>query len=190
MNKNIKKIIILLLLTLINSVPFTYCGQKNLISTDVLLLLSGMLNMDYEKAIDEKSSMSYGLGYLKWSIPDWDISAVGIEAAYYIFPSKKALKGFFVGPSAGLVFTNVKHTYEVWTYTGSGWRVEEKTDTANGTFVGIGGEGGYRWIWENNIVLSIGAAVGYILGEVKVGGDKLPYGGLSAGLSVKIGYAW
>ena len=192
-NQKIKKIILqicetLLLLTIVS---LGYPNEKNLLSTEVLPLLSGVINASYEKAVSEKSSFSIGAGFLKYSLPDWELSGTAIKTSYKIFPSKNALRGLYIGPTIGIISISAKHTYdEVRTTETGDTVVETKTSSANGSFFGIGGCLGYRWIWTNHVALDLYLSIGSISGEIKVGGERAPFGGTSIGYGVKIGYAW
>jgi len=184
-----KKLIILFIVMFFVSSGFS--AEKNVLSTNVLGLLFGAVNAHYEMALNEKTGLSFGIGYSGISTDDWKISATGIGAGYYIYPAKEALKGFFVGPTIGITMVSAEYKYKeitgIWPY----WTVEEKTDSASGTYITIGGDLGYRWIWKGGVAFGLGIGVGFTSGEIKIAGEKAPYGGTGlTRLSVDFGYAW
>lgn len=188
----IKKQKLINIFFLIGFISFGYSNEKKLLSTDVLPLLEGVVNVTYEIAQNEKSSLSFGGGVLKYSVPNWEFSGTAIEVSYKIFPSKTALKGMYYGPVAGVLSISAKYEYEDVIITENGdVTIEKKTEQASGTFLGIGGYLGYRWIWTNRVALDLYASISYISGELIVSGEKAPFGGeTTIGYGVRIGYAW
>lgn len=184
-----KKLFVLVILLSFISAGFS--AEKNLLTTDAFSLLFGVLNASYEMLLNEKTSVSVGLGGSTISTDDWKISVIGIKGGYYIYPSKTALKGFFVGPAIGFSIVSAEYTYNEITGTWPYWKIQEKTDKASNVLVSISGELGYRWIWESGFSLGLGIGAGFYLGSIEIAGEKAPYGGTGlTRLSVDIGYAW
>ena len=84
----------------------------------------------------------------------------------------------------------ISYKYTEWndTYT----ELVEKTGTGSAIMFGLGGHGGYRWIWDNGFTLDLQIGVTYNVGSaVEINGEKAAgFGGVGFGPGLNLGYAW
>ncbi len=122
--------------------------QKNLIMFNPAGLIFGIFNLEYERAISKKISMSLDGVYWSLSINDVDLQIYGGGVAPRFFISKQALNGLFLSPG-------------VFLYSISAEDNQGNSESATGfSFPFLLG---YTWIWgyETGFALSVGAGVSY-----------------------------
>ncbi|MBN1596494.1 DUF3575 domain-containing protein [candidate division FCPU426 bacterium] len=150
---------------------------KNNITVQPIGFLFGNGNLEYEAALGDTTAIAGRINYSAWNIGDWSTSAIGGGLSYRFFPvSKQAPRGFWVGPGADILI--ISSTYE--------------DDTASSTFISVGGDLGYKWIWgeEVGFVLCPSISLRYVSGSLSVGDNELPFGGFGFGLGLALGLAF
>ena len=143
--------------------------QSKAISANPIGLAFNLLNATFENKTAPTNSFTISGNY--WSIGDWKAYGFGGSYRWYfdLNDGKKPIQGMFVGPKVNVGF---------FSWGGSNYFTYNSQ-----TYIGIGGEFGYKWVWsgfmlEPSLTLLIAA------GSV----DYVSVGAFGAGLS--IGYAW
>jgi len=159
------------------SASTVYAVPKNSLTVQPIGFLFGNGNLEYEGVISESNAIAGRINYSSWNIGDWNTSAIGGGLSYRFFPtSQEAPKGFWFGPGGDILI--MTSTYN--------------NETASSTFISIGGEAGYKWVWGEEIafVLSPSLNLRYIAGSLEIGDSNLPFGGLTFGLGLAVGIAF
>jgi hypothetical protein len=160
-----------------------WAPENNIITAD-LSALYGYLNIHYEKTISRNNGLGFD-GYLH-SIGGngWSGSELGVGAEYNWYFQHHALNGWFAGPNASLHLLSASLQYKV-----SG---TQYNSSANAVFIGIGGQGGYRWIWDGGFTVDVKLSLLFLLGGgVSVNDQIAPGSGFySSPIGVDLGYAW
>lgn len=149
-------------------------AQDQIVKTNPLGLAFGNFNAIYEKALNEKSSVSAGASYL-YRLLGTDVTGFGLntEYRYYITnATKPAPAGFYVGPSFG--FRNFS----------------EKNVDGSISLIGIGGTIGYQWVWDSGVSLDLGAGPQYSIIIAESDGSTEDFSGFLPRLVFAIGYAF
>ncbi len=165
-----------------------WAPQKNIITVNPLIFL-GILNAHYETALSKENGLGFNGNLWFATIGDWSYFTVGAGAEYNWYFQKHALNGWFAGPHASFQMANVSYKYT--TYDSSS-NLVEKNESATGIYIGIGGHGGYRWIWDSGFTLDLQASLTYSIGSsITIGGATASgIGGIGFGPGVNVGYAW
>jgi hypothetical protein len=166
-----KKISILFLL-IVFSLTKVNSQEKNFFSLDIFALLSGVLNISYEKMLSETETTIYSFSYSENSTADEKISGIELKIGSHVFPSKKSFRGFFAGPIGTLGYVSA-----------------DKSEL-NSFYVGAGGEIGYRWLKKRGFTFGINLLISYILGEITFEKATASFVGLNYELNAKVGYVW
>lgn len=148
-------------------------ARVNLVSANPIGLLFEWYNGEVEHALGSTASVAAAAS----SIPDIDSDNSRYSAGDVIFryyPAARAVRGFSIGASAGLVNYNDANSCD---YTGC---VDE-----SGTSGAIGVRGDYVWTMgrDQHFAVAVGIGAKRIIGK-DIGTEGLPIGRLS------IGYAW
>lgn len=149
-------------------------AQDQIIKTNPLGLAFGNFNAVYEKALNEKSSISVGGSYL-YSFLGTDVTGFGLnsEWRYYITnTTKPAPEGFYAGPSFG--FNNFS----------------VKDEDGSVSIIGIGGTVGYQWIWDSGVSLDLGAGPQYSIIVAEGEDTSEDFSGFLPRLVFAVGYAF
>jgi len=162
MNNNIVATALIVFITIISALPL-HCGEK-LLSTDIFALYKKVINISCEEALNKK--VGFGLEIATLSSSECTPGTAGVGVFYHFYPSKNALKGFFIGPNFSFVAIS-----------------------ATGVFSSIGGNLGYRWIWRNGFSFGIHASASFILSGIIHGIIIPPGAAITIGLSAKVGFA-
>ncbi|MGM0568368.1 MAG: DUF3575 domain-containing protein [Elusimicrobiota bacterium] len=149
--------------------------EKSALTTNVLSLLAGSVNANYEFATSRSSSLGINGHFRSISVSDWEMSVSGVGGTYSFYPAEEALSGFFIGPSVGIMGVTAEHLGQ----------------EDSGTFFTLGGHLGYRWVWSGGITLGLAIGAGYTAGEIEIAGETTPISGAGLSrLSADFGYAW
>lgn len=161
-------------------------SQKNVVTVNPLGLIFGLWNARYERALGDSAGIGLGLNYWGFGLTDWKYSILGGQLDYNFYLEKHALTGWFVGPHLGIQVASISYKW-INLIT-----LEETNDTASSVFVNIGGQGGYRWIWNGGFTLALSGSLGYNAGSsVTIGGvTSTGFGGIGFGAAADIGYAF
>lgn len=149
-------------------------AQDQIIKTNPLGLAFGNFNAIYEKALNEKSSISVGASYL-YSFLGTDVTGFGFngEWRYYITNEKKpAPEGFYAGPSLGFRNFSVRD------------------EDGSVSVVGIGGTVGYQWVWDSGVTLDLGAGPQYSIIVAEGDDTTEDFSGFLPRLFFAVGYAF
>lgn len=128
-------------------------------------------------AADLAVSTSGGSGYY--------VSSFGLGASYrFWMMQEERLSGVFVGPKVYAQNFNV--SYDV---TVNGAR---RSESLNSLLFGVGGEGGYQWIIDKQLLINAGAELRYLAGGLNLvaGAPSFTVSGIGLGLKVSVGYAF
>lgn len=151
-------------------------NYRNALTLNPFGLFIGTLNAQYENALSGENSFTVRASAIMRTISSHDVSAFGLGGSYrWYLPPNRAITGIWVGPSADLLFLK-------WKYS--------RGDVSS-TFFNIGGEIGYKWIFEQYVVepyLSLGLSLGKVESE---DGKSLAYGnGIIYSVGLSLGYSW
>ncbi len=165
-----KKILFLLLLL------FTFSnlsGQSKAIMVNPLGLFWGVMNVQYEFRYDSDNSIALRANFVGYDIGTFSNSAFGFGGSYRWYHSTKPVVGLWYGPSADLLF----------------WTAREKNrfapSTYRSSFLGLGGDVGYKWNF-NQFGVEVYGGLRYYLGEIA----GLSFGGASLIAGINLGYIW
>ena len=133
----------------------------------------------YETKLTNKNGLGINahLGWYGTSYWGWTTFGVGAEYNWY-FQGGHALNGLFAGPAAYLQL--VSYSYDDFYFSSY---YEDATTFS----LGIGGQAGYRWIWENGLTASIKLGLYLNLGGSTEYTDFDVFAPRPGGA---IGYAW
>ncbi len=170
-----KKTIITLLLTLFLTTPAIANElPKQVLSANPLGLVFGIMNLEYERTIDQKSTWS--VRGLYWGADDegWEWTAFGLGGSYRRYFASNAPKGGYWG--AGIDSLSISADY-----------VDE---SGSSVFFIPKVEIGYQWLLGNTVAINLGGDVRYVIGTLDIAGEKFPVSGFGIGLKLALGYAW
>jgi hypothetical protein len=148
--------------------------RQNLVSANPIGLLFEWYNGEYERAISPTASFAVAASSFG-DLDDFDNERYSVlDAIGRYYPSARALRGFSIGVSAGLVNFSTDYDYEGC----------PECDDDEGTFGTLGIRGDYVWILgrDQRFAVATGLGAKRILGGGDL--DGLPIGRLS------IGWAW
>ena len=178
MKKNFLTIIILLTIA---SISYSQNTATKAVTANPIGLAFGLFNAQYEFALNQKNSVAVRANFVGYSIGGYSNSAFGFGGSYrwYVMDSK-TIVGWWAQPSADILFWTSE-----WQTLGQPGLLGNVNNKANTTFFGIGGDGGYKWIWDHfTLELSVGARI--YMGKI----SGLSFGGFGPQLGVNLGYAW
>lgn len=151
-------------------------GQKT-VATDLVGILSGSLNVEYEKPFDKTSNLLVGVALIDSDEGDTDYSGFGLFGGYRRYINEKmnykakAGEGFFVQGNAGFTMLDL----------------ECPTEQSDETYLSIGGMFGFKYIFDGGFTAEAAAGPVYVIGD-----DFHDYQveGIDAAVSLKVGYTW
>jgi hypothetical protein len=156
------------------SVEETQSGvRRNMISANPIGLLFEWYNGEYERAINSTTSIAIAASSFSEIDTDDDLRYSVVDGIVRYYPSARALRGFSIGGSVGLVsFSDDESCFDFGC-------------DDSGTKATIGVRGDYVWILGRDQHFSVAAGLGAkrVLDNDR-GTEGLPIGRLS------IGYAW
>lgn len=159
--------------------------QKNAVVVNPVGLLFGVFNAGYIMKLNDKTSLEIFGEYWTWKSGDFKASALGIGGAYLFHFKPTALRGWYAGPTASILFWKAENTY----FDYSSYKV--KTEEATSTWFSIGGIIGYRWVFNSGLLIDLNTGIQYMIGELEIGGTKLGLSGFGwGGIGAGIGYAF
>ncbi len=176
--------VILLLLLIITN--FTDAQEaKQAITANPIGLVFGIFNAQYEFALTGVNSLALRGNYVGYKIGDYSNSAFGIGCSYrWYMGESKPITGWWLQPSVDILFWTAKWTtLEISGTYPFFYKEVDKEETV--TFIGIGGDGGYKWNWDG-FCLELSGGIRYYIGEIA----GLSFGGVAPSLGVGVGYAW
>lgn len=152
-------------------------GIKNTIYVNILPLLLGNVNVNYERALTPKISAMIGGYYWSFTLREFDFTSTAIKAGIGFYPAGNALRGFYFLP-------NYVHSIFGITHKPSG----EKGVTTGST---ISFEVGHRWIWKGGVTFDLSIGGGIRKAETMVGDAKFSMSvtGLTH-VGIQFGYSW
>lgn len=169
-----------------------WATQQNVITVNPLVFL-GILSAHYEMAMGKTNGLGFN-GLFNWfGYGDWSWTTIGAGAEYNWYFQNHALNGWFAGPQAQVTMSMISYKYDEFVrWEGSTAIYEEKTGTGSAIMFGLGGHGGYRWIWDNGFTLDLQVALSYNIGSsVEINGVTASgFGGVGFGPGLNLGYAW
>lgn len=148
--------------------------RVNLVSANPIGLLFEWYNGEFEHAVSNTASLAIaGSSFSEIDTGD-DLRYSVVDGIVRYYPSARALRGFSVGASLGLV--NYNEDLDC---------IDFECDDGSGTAATIGVRGDYVWILGRDQHFSVAAGIGAkrVLGN-DTAPEALPIGRLS------IGYAW
>ncbi|MCX8057358.1 MAG: DUF3575 domain-containing protein [Ignavibacteria bacterium] len=164
-----KKIVFLFLL-LFSASTF---AQSKAITVNPIGLFWGALNVQYEFRYDVDNSIALRANFVGYDIGSFSNSAFGLGGTLRWYHSRKPVVGLWYGPSADILF----------------WTAKEKSliapDTFTSSFLGLGGDIGYKWNF-NQFAVEIYGGLRYYFGEI----TGLSFGGASLIAGLNLGYIW
>lgn len=136
-------------------------------------LFWGVMNVQYEFRYTSENSIAVRANFVGYDIGSFSNSAFGLGGSYRWYSKSKPVVGLWYGPSADLLF----------------WSAKEKNRIAPATykssFLGIGGDVGYKWNF-NQFGVEIFGGLRYYFGEIA----GLSFGGASLVAGLSLGYLW
>lgn len=148
-------------------------AQSRAIMVNPLGLFLGALNVQYEFRYDPDNSIALRANFVGYDIGNYSNSAFGLGGSYRWYHSTKPILGLWYGPSADILF----------------WSAKEKNKnlpvTYSSTFLGLGGDIGYKWNF-NHFGVEIFGGLRYYIGEI----TGLSFGGASLIAGLNLGYVW
>jgi hypothetical protein len=162
-----------------------WAPEQNIITANPVGLMFGYFNANYEKAIGKDNGLGFSAGVNFYSLSGWSWFGLNVGAQYDWFFQHHALNGWFAGPNVGISMESFSYDYT------DPFTLQTTKSTATGFGVGIGGHGGYRWIWPGGFTLDVTAEITYtIASAVTLNGSTAAFGGMGFGPGVNLGYAW
>jgi hypothetical protein len=155
--------------------------------TNVLGLLYGTPTIGYEQVLGSEHSFTAQIGFRNWGGPGYYLNSFGLLGSYRWWLGQHArMQGFYAGPLAGL--STVNANYDLSGPAGGFLRRE----SASGSFISVGGEGGYQWILPMHLTLGLGLNAAYSFGGISMspGAPSFTVSGFGSGLNGTIGYAF
>lgn len=163
----------LLILFAILFYAHTLLAQSKAVTVNPLGLFWGVLNVQYEFRYEKDNSIALRANFVGYDIGSFSNSAFGFGGTYRWYHSTKPVVGLWYGPSADLLF----------------WTAKEKNKITSATykssFLGVGGDIGYKWNF-NQFGVEIYGGLRYYIGDIA----GLPFGGASLIAGVNLGYIW
>jgi hypothetical protein len=152
-------------------------AEQRTVATDVVGLLSGSLNVEYEKPLDKTKSLLAGVTLIDSEDGDTSYSGFGISGGYRCYINDKmnykakAGEGFFVQGAAGFTMLDL----------------ECHSEQDDGIYLLIGGLFGFKHIVDGGFTAEVAAGPVYVMGD-----DFYDYQveGIDAVVSLKVGYTW
>lgn len=141
-------------------------NKRSLISTPPLALTSGALFINYEYALNDKTSIAPTFGTYSYSSGDWKESLTNIGCGYNFFPNKNSLSGFYLGPRVELWMIS----YEFKERYYSGFTIVETNHTGSLSALALKLQLAQRWLWDSGLNIELGANFGYASGTLTVNG--------------------
>ncbi len=148
---------------------------------NAIAFLYGTPSVGYEHALTRDNSFTGEIAFRNYGIPDLSISFLGLGGSYrWWLAEHSRLRGFFAGPKAYLMNVSVNYNIAHVGYS------------ASSLFYGLGGEGGYQWVFPNHLLLNAGGEILFYGGgpSLSAGAPGYGFGGVGAGLKGSIGYAF
>ncbi len=136
-------------------------------------LFWGVMNVQYEFRYDIDNSIALRTNFVGYDIGSFSNSAFGIGASYRWYNKTKPVVGFWYGPSADILFWSAKD------------KVKISPTTYKSSFLGIGGDAGYKWDF-NHFGVEIFGGLRYYFGDIA----GLSFGGASLIAGLNLGYIW
>lgn len=175
-----KRVAVLAVLAILIFSTGAFAEPGRTISTDLYGISQGMINGQYEQAINESTSVIISGSTYGASFGPLRASVFGIDSGYRWYPSGK---GLFVqaGPAFGFVRV---------TYTGYDWYGYPVTETASGSVFGFTGMAGYKLVVGEGITFE--PAVGYYTfsGSITGLGGSAPISSSGATYRIGVGYSF
>lgn len=148
-------------------------AQSKAVTVNPLGLFFGALNVQYEFRYDSDNSIALRANFVGYDIGSFSNSAFGFGGTYRWYHSTRPVVGLWYGPSADILF----------------WTAKEKRIVAPATytssFLGLGGDIGYKWNF-NHFGVEIFGGLRYYFGEIA----GLSFGGASLIAGLNLGYVW
>lgn len=171
----------LLLITLLCTAFYSQAQDKTgAIKTNPIGLAIGLVNLSYESALSETTSIQGTVAYASIEILETQLTGFAANVDYRMY-TDQALSGFYYGPLAG--------------YTS--FTVEDESNKGTLNAFNIGAKLGWNWLLgaEDNFVIDLGLGGAYSAGNVTVDEgsndfDLGGYDGFGPVLTFAIGYAW
>ncbi|HEY6170947.1 MAG TPA: hypothetical protein VIX80_01695 [Candidatus Kapabacteria bacterium] len=137
-------------------------------------------NLSYYHAFN--SNIAAGIGA---QIPTWsDINGFGVNAEMRFYPSKKALRGFYVAPN--ISYNLLNDEYPSYDENGNPTTSDDVTSFSVGALVG------WQWFPGDDFAIGLGIGIDYyfLSGDIVSGSTLDQLEGLKPALRFDIGYAW
>jgi hypothetical protein len=129
------------------------------------MLLLGGIGAEVETAVHSSFSLYVAPSFLFFDsvlAPGAEVSGFGVDVGFRYFSQRKAPKGLWIGPNAGIAFVN------------------------SGTALSLGGMLGHSWIFDNSFYFSLGIGGGY---TVVLRNSYLHSAGPALTLRIALGFA-
>ncbi|MEI6184425.1 MAG: DUF3575 domain-containing protein [Bacteroidota bacterium] len=140
------KKIVLALCILVAALNVNAQNGKNVVKVNPLGLLFGIVDLTYERGLNENSSFEIVPQYGGFTVGDFKYSTIGLGANYKYYSSGEAVKGFYLSP--GLFYSSGKVT-------------DSYNSSISATNFGIKAVFGKQWIWESGFALDLNGGFGY-----------------------------
>lgn len=167
MSKNL----FILLIVISNTIIFAQ--PKRAVMVNPLGLFWGVMNVQYEFRYDNDNSIALRANFVGYDIGSFSNSAFGFGGSYRWYQNSKPVIGLWYGPSADILFWNAREKHLITPVTHSS------------TFLGVGGDIGYKWNF-NQFGVEVFGGLRYYFGQI----EGLSFGGTSLIAGINLGYLW
>lgn len=156
----------------------TALATEQVISVNLLGLLTGTANVEYESVIDDTSTWATRGLFSIGEVGYWSWSGFGVGGSYRRYFSPTAPAGWYAGIGVNTVFISADYVRAGITERGSG--------VVLGPLVEVG----HKWLFEEGFTISAGMDVGYYVGRLVSPGRDFRFWIVGLGLTLALGYAW
>jgi hypothetical protein len=136
-------------------------------------ILWGVMNFQYEFRYDVDNSIALRANFVAYDLNSFSNSAFGLGGSYRWYHSTKPVVGLWYGPSADILFWSAKEKNKI------------QPSTYKSSFIGLGGDIGYKWDF-NHFGVEVFGGLRYYLGEIA----GLSFGGGTLVAGINLGYVW
>lgn len=162
-----------LIVILIYSIVPLFAQPRKAITVNPLGLFWGVLNVQYEFYYEKNNSISVRGNFVGYEIGSFSNTAFGVGSTYRWYHNKKPVVGLWYGPSADLLIWSAKE------------KARLSTNTYQSLFLGLGGDVGYKWNF-NQFGVEVFGGLRYYFGHIA----NLDFGGAALIAGVSLGYLW
>jgi hypothetical protein len=129
-------------------------NPKNVVFTNPGAIAGGLLNIGYQRVITDHGSLAVSGSMISVGYSGGDLTIAGGSIGWRF--STRGVRGWFFAPKVG---------YWTGSYDESVTSLSTLTTTTvefSGSSIGFGAEAGYQWVWNNGVMLGLGAGANHL----------------------------